>query len=36
LNFSDGEIKNASITGGCEGVYFPGAIRKEALKKIKK
>jgi hypothetical protein len=36
LNFSEGDIKKASIKGGCEGIYYPDKIKQNALKNLKK
>jgi len=36
INFVDGKINNASIKGGCEGVYYPDKMKKEVLKPKKK
>ena len=36
INFSDGKIDNATIKGGCEGIYYPDRLKQDALKTKKK
>ncbi|HQO10160.1 MAG TPA: hypothetical protein PLK90_10665 [Clostridiales bacterium] len=35
INFKNGDIDNASIISGCEGIYYPDKIKREGLKKKK-